>query len=43
MSSMRLPNSFAMLWASRMDGLYFPFSREIIVWRDTPSAVANCC
>ena len=37
MSSICVPNSLAMAWASRMDGLYFPFSNEMMVWRETPS------
>ena len=43
MSSICVPNSLAMAWASRMDGLYFPFSNEMMVWRETPSAAASCC
>ena len=43
MSSIRSPKSRAMLCASRIDGLYFPFSSEMIVWRETPSSDANCC
>ena len=27
--------------ASASDGLYFPFSSEMMVWRDTPSACAR--
>ena len=42
-SSIRLSNVSAILWASRMDGLYFPLSSEMMVWRDTPSRSASAC
>lgn len=46
---MRIPKYLAILNASMIDGLYLPFSKDPIVWRDTLSAAASsscripCC
>ena len=37
------PNVCAILCASNIEGLYFPLSSEMIVWRETPSNAASCC
>ena len=40
-SSIVMPKYTAMLWASIIDGLYLPFSRELMVCRETPMALAS--
>ena len=37
---MVIPKYFAILYASMIDGLYRPFSKELIVCRETPKAFA---
>lgn len=41
MSSMFLSKYWAILCARIRDALYFPFSREMIVWRVTSTASAS--
>ena len=41
MSSMAISKYLAILNASSMEGLYLPFSREPMVWRETSSAEAS--
>lgn len=38
---MLIPKYFAILYASIMEGLYRPFSRELMVCRETPMDFAN--
>ena len=40
-SSMVIPKNFAILCARKIEGLYRPVSRELMVCRDTPRALAN--
>ena len=37
----KISKNFAILYASRIDGLYRPFSRELIVCRETPISLAS--